>query len=154
MSNVASVANGEENTCVVMKDGTMKCWGYGYYGQNGDGSTTTTYNPSATTTASVTGVIQAALGYEHTCVVTTAGAVKCVGYNGYGQLGDGTLTNNTSWVTAISSGAISVACGGYHSCALMGNGTVQCWGNNGSGQLGDNGACGTSCKTPVTVSGF
>jgi alpha-tubulin suppressor-like RCC1 family protein len=152
VSNVASIANGEENSCVVMKDGTMKCWGWGAYGQNGDGSTTTTYQPSTTTSASVTGIIQACVGYEHTCVVTSAGAVKCVGYNGSGQLGNGSTSSSTTWVTPIASGAISVACGGSHTCALMSNGTAECWGANGSGQLGD----GTYAQrtSPVAVSSF
>jgi alpha-tubulin suppressor-like RCC1 family protein len=105
--------------------------------------------------ASISNVAQVAVGYYHTCVVTTDGAVECVGYNTYGQLGNGTTTNATTWQTAISSGAAGVACGNYHTCAIMTNGKAYCWGYNYWGQLG-NGSSGTftANPTPALVSGF
>ena len=30
------------------------------------------------------------IGYSHSCAVLDTGAIDCWGYNGYGQLGDGT----------------------------------------------------------------
>ena len=39
--------------------------------------------------------ISAGSGSYHTCALTTAGAAKCWGYNGYGQLGDGTTVDKS-----------------------------------------------------------
>jgi alpha-tubulin suppressor-like RCC1 family protein len=65
------------------------------------------------------------------------GTVKCWGYNGYGQLGDGTTTQRTTPVVAGVSSVTSTSTGAQHTCAAIADGTVQCWGGNYSGQLGD-----------------
>ncbi|MFF5206379.1 RCC1 domain-containing protein [Streptosporangium sp. NPDC000396] len=66
--------------------------------------------------------------------------VKTWGYNGDGQLGDGTTTERHTPVTAAgvtTAGVVSVAGGGLHSLALLSNGTIEAWGRNDEGQLGD-----------------
>ena len=81
------------------------------------------------------------------------GALATWGYNGYGQLGDGTTTNRFVPVAVSGlTGVVAVAAGDYHTVALKSDGTVWTWGSNGSGQLGD----GTTTQrlTPVQVSGL
>ncbi|MGA9350442.1 MAG: hypothetical protein WBW48_16795, partial [Anaerolineae bacterium] len=94
-----------------------------------------------------------AAGYRHTCALT-AGGVKCWGYNGYGQLGDGTWTwrNTPVDVSGLTSGVTTIAAGSYHTCALTAGGGAKCWGHNNNGQLGD--GTTTNRNTPVDVSGL
>jgi cysteine-rich repeat protein len=99
------------------------------------------------------GATRTALGYQHACAVLRDGAVRCWGYNGQGQLGNGTTSNTPNPVTVSGlSGAVQIDGGYYHTCARLAGGAVQCWGYNGYGQLGDNTT--TNRSTPVTVSGL
>src|SRR5207248_1426185 len=80
------------------------------------------------------------------CGVTTAGAAYCWGYNGLGELGDGTTTNSATPV-AVSGGLTfaAVSAGLYHTCGVTTVGAAYCWGNNGDGDIG-NGTTTTSPK--------
>ncbi|RYE42381.1 MAG: IPTL-CTERM sorting domain-containing protein [Hyphomicrobiales bacterium] len=152
-SGVAALAAGNAHTCVVTSAGAVQCWGWNPQGQLGDGTTT-----QRTAPVPVNGlgsdVASLAVGANHTCAVTTIGAVQCWGNNGNGQLGNGSLNNSSSpvAVSGLGSGVASLAAGFAHTCALTNAGSVQCWGNNGYGQLGNDPT--TDSRTPVPVSGL
>jgi alpha-tubulin suppressor-like RCC1 family protein len=88
----ASVSAGFVNSCAVSTTGALYCWGTNRFGAMGLGSSvdsgpwTPTLIPNLPTIASVT-----ALNYS-ACAVATDGRRFCWGFNGYGQLGDGTTT--------------------------------------------------------------
>jgi alpha-tubulin suppressor-like RCC1 family protein len=64
------------------------------------------------------------------------GTVWAWGYNGYGQLGDGTTTDSSVPVQVSGlSGVTAIAGGGDSGYALRLDGTVWAWGYNGYGQL-------------------
>ena len=151
-SGVIGVAAGRYHTCAVTAGGGVKCWGSNGRGQLGDGTTTDRLTP-VDVSGLGSGVSALAAGAEHTCAVTAGGGVKCWGYNGYGQLGDGTTIGRATPVdvNGLGSGVSVVAAGRYHTCVMTAGG-VKCWGGNSNGQLGD----GTtqSRTTPVDVSGL
>jgi pimeloyl-ACP methyl ester carboxylesterase len=145
-SGVIALTAGSSHTCALTGAGGVKCWGYNYYGQLGDGTTTNRLTPINVTDLS-SGVIDITAGGSHTCALTSVGGVKCWGYNYYGQLGDGTTTNRLTPMDAVGMGGgiSSLGAGFYHTCALTSAGGVKCWGSNDYGQLGD----GTADYRPI-----
>ncbi len=68
------------------------------------------------------------------------GATYCWGFNGSGQLGDGTTTQRLT-PTQVNGGLTftTLAAGSTHTCGVTGAGVALCWGRNSSGQLGISG---------------
>ena len=148
-SGVQQISAGNLHTCIIV-DGVAKCWGYNASGQSGVNTTSTVTTPTNvlnSSAATMTGVQYVTAGRDHTCALVN-GSVRCWGYNGNAQLGDGTIVDRlvATQTTGLTSGLLMAAIGSYHSCAVV-NGGVQCWGRNDYGQLG-NGTY-TNSSSPV-----
>jgi len=109
------------------------------------GGASTDPSGTALTSRAAMGYIDA--GDAHTCVVTAAWTVVCVGSGLDGRLGTGSTSDvgddpseTGAAMPTVSLGtgrtARAVAAGDAHTCALLDDGRVKCWGANGSGQLG------------------
>ncbi|WP_176736710.1 RCC1 domain-containing protein, partial [Oligoflexus tunisiensis] len=102
--------------------------------------------------------IQAAVGSDHTCGLTSQGQVYCWGSNSGGELGDGSdvdadaplEVDNTAFAIGERIGLISA--GWSHTCAVSTVGNAYCWGDNSNGQLGDGSTTARSIPTAVDVS--
>lgn len=123
------IAVGNGHTCTLTADGGVVCWGNNIVGQLGDG-TGSIRNVPGKAVGLASGVRALAAGSGHTCALTTAGSVKCWGYNQYGQVGDGSRTNRHAPVDVVGlpPDIVAIAAGGEQSCALTSAGAVHCWG--------------------------
>lgn len=145
-----SASNGS-HTCALSThdDANVFCWGWGEYGQLGDGTTdrTTPHRVQEIVTH-----IDLSVGQDHTCTATAGGLIVCWGRNHTGQLGDNTTTDRAEPASLYGAGGLvfrKVAAGDVHSCGLTEDGAAHCWGSNLYGQVGDGTTTQRNVVTPV-----
>jgi len=164
-TTVMAISAGDHHTCALSSRGTVKCWGYNYGGELGNGSELYLAKTGSSTPVQVkavsgrgalSSVTQISAGGDDTCALLAGGTVNCWGYNTKGQLGDGATTNSSIPVqvkdaagTGLLTNVTQISVGRLHACALLRDQTVECWGANYYGQLG-NGAT-TQRAIPVQV---
>ena len=115
ITQIAGIAAGYYHSVAFTRGGATGAWGWNVGGTLGDG--TTTNKPYAVPVYGLSsGVRAVAAGGYHTLAITAAGTVAAWGWNGYGQLGDGTTTQrNVPIRVAGPLTALSIAGGAYHS---------------------------------------
>ena len=169
------VAAGALHSCALADTTEVWCWGSeqsGRLGNNPNPALTTPRPPQQVVLANgspLTGVLDIASGYDHTCARMDDGTVVCWGKNSQGQLGDNSTDerpyavpvfreDSLSGVNVQLDNVIDVSAGQTHTCAVRQGdapGEVWCWGDNFHGQLGDNegGNQGpdSSVATPVLI---
>ena len=146
---------GSAQSCFMLDNGSVKCWGKNNLGQLGLGDTINRGDNSSEMGDNLTAIdlgngrtaTAIAAGNHHTCAILDNASIKCWGSNASGQLGLGNTSNrgdNSSEMgdnlTAIDLGngrtAKAIATGDSHTCAILDNASIKCWGSNASGQLG------------------
>ncbi len=152
-SGVQAVTVAGHHTCALLDSGSVKCWGFNYGGEVGDGTSGVFRSMPVNVVGLSSGVSAVAAGGAHTCALLNSGGVKCWGWNNFNQLGDGTSTNRLTPVDVVglssSVHALGSNLGNNSTCVLMSNGGVKCWGLNDYNQLGD--GTTTNRSTPVDV---
>lgn len=152
---VTRVAHGTYTTCVILDDGSLKCWGDNDAQGNGDdvyrgddpddmGDNLPTVDLGAGRSAS-----DVVIGQQHTCAILDDDQVKCWGSQRFGQLGNGVNSINPIGnapgemgdnlpVVDLGTGrtATQLVAGGFYTCALLDGGAVKCWGWGSYGRLG------------------
>ena len=87
---------------------------------------------------------------QHNCAVLEDGQLLCWGFNLLGQLGNGTLVDQSSPFTVPNvSDATQVWTSYNGTCILRRTSTVQCWGRNRSGSLGTGNLSDSTVPTDV-----
>jgi alpha-tubulin suppressor-like RCC1 family protein len=136
-SGVTAITAGADFSEAIQNGGVFG-WGDNDLGRLGDGTTTSVRTSPVAAVGLSNGVTSIAAGNAFTLAVRNGG-VYAWGYNGFGQLGDGTTT--TSLVPeridpADLKNIVSVAAGGNSSYALSSDGSLWVWGYNTFGELG------------------
>ena len=153
LTGITAIAGGSYHSLALSGSGAAFAWGENNFGQLGDGTITNRPSPTAVftiDTVGLAGVSAISAGIYHS-IFLSGGAVYGVGYNGYGQLGDGTTLNRSVMVPAALTNVQTIAAGGYHTLALSGA-SLYAWGQNVNGQLGDGTAINRSVPTAVAAS--
>ncbi|MEJ6627734.1 MAG: hypothetical protein QNL08_00970 [Ilumatobacteraceae bacterium] len=146
---------GDNHTCIVLSDNSVKCFGMGADGQLGSGTTDNIGDGTGMSVASSSAVALGAgrtvraisAGASHTCALLDNATIKCWGSGLYGRLGyEGSADRGNSTgqmadslpAVALGTGrtALQLSVGAQHSCALLDNSSVKCWGRGTYGQLG------------------
>tara|TARA_R110002020_G_scaffold55974_2_gene155015 strand:- start:256 stop:1362 length:1107 start_codon:yes stop_codon:yes gene_type:complete len=138
----------------VKTDNTLWSWGYGTYGQRGDGTTTGATNPLLTPTqvGSLTDWESVSAGASCGYATKTDGTLWAWGINSSGQLGTG---NDILYSSPVQIGSLTDWGGAIIRPTLLSvtvlksNGTLWSWGNGQDGKLGDGQVANKSSPTQV-----
>jgi alpha-tubulin suppressor-like RCC1 family protein len=153
LHDVVAVAAGRGHSLALLANGHVKAWGRNSSGQLGDGSTQSSGTPVLVLPGVVfLGARAIAAGGRHSLAVLKDGRMVAWGENGFGQLGDGTLTDRVHPTLIVASpltGYTGVAGGANHSLARHRDGRVFAWGRNHQGQLGNGTFTGSA--VPVQI---
>ncbi len=149
---IESVSSKLNFGCILLSDGSVRCWGnnqgsqLGYPGPGG--------SSVPVTIGGLTQVNLISAGYFHACVVLQDGTGRCWGGGYGGQLGNGSdqISHEPVTVQGLED-LVSISAGYFHTCAVKGDGTAWCWGFSSYGQIGD-GTTETMHPTPVQVNGI
>jgi hypothetical protein len=109
LSDVKSIAIGEQSSCALTESGKVECWGT----HVGPRSSSMANAPS-----NLGKVIAISNGASHACAIGEDNAVRCWGQNDYGQ------TNVPSDLGAVR----TVLAARYQSCAITVANGLRCWG--------------------------
>ena len=143
---------GSAHTLMLAEDGKVWALGANNYGQLGNGAFGgESLEPRKV--AGLDGIVAVLAGGSHSVALKNDGTVWTWGYNGSGQLGDGTTQRSSVPHMVAGIGNVkAIATGRNHVVALKQDGTVLAWGDNISGQGGNGG--NINCMKPTQVPGL
>jgi alpha-tubulin suppressor-like RCC1 family protein len=152
------ISAGEAHSCGLTRAGKAYCWGLNYMGQLGNGTVTLDHTPTPLPTPVQTSLTfkQISAGRGHTVALTPDGKAYAWGYNGHGQLGNGTasLLSGSPLPLAVQTSLTftHISAGSYVTRALTLEGKAYAWGLNTFGELGDGTTQERSIPTAVQTS--
>lgn len=118
--------------CGKFSDGSVKCMGYNFNGNLGDGTQTDRKTDAVSTGFS--NIASLSMDYYTTCGVSVQGVVKCAGLNRNGDLVNGSYDEYVLNPTASfnSESVLAISMGFEFACAIMTDSRVKCGGLDGN----------------------
>jgi alpha-tubulin suppressor-like RCC1 family protein len=148
---VMRISAGKQLTCAVLADRSARCWGDGWLGQVGSG-TTGTYILRPERVSSLDDASDIEGGDDASCAIDSMGIAYCWGAS---VLGDGFVDGSAVPVPiAAEDGVEILAVGTTHTCVLN-SGQVMCWGyNHDAFTLGFDAGPGETVLVPTPLPGL
>ena len=148
-NNWKQVAGGGYASAAIKTDGTL--WSWGRY--PGDNTKSNRSSPVTTAGGGTNWKQVSCKGNWVKSAIKTDGTLWTWGENGYGEVGDGTITTRNSPVTTAGGGSnwAQVSTANRAVFAIKTDGTLWTWGHNPNGQLGD--GTTSSRLSPITTAG-
>jgi alpha-tubulin suppressor-like RCC1 family protein len=151
---VKATARGGYTAYALTSAGTVYAWGYGTYGELGNGSDTTSALPVKVSFPPGTVITAIAATEFSAYALTSRGEVLAWGYGSDGELGNGTASSSSDVPVPVSLPAgtkvTAIAAEDLGGLALTSADTVLAWGYGTDGELGN--GTDTSSDTPTAVS--
>lgn len=157
LTGVDGLASDGRGFCALLSTTGVDCWGYDWLVPGKNGSFGIDRIPEAVKgpggTGTLTGVADVIGGSDGYCTLLESSGVDCWGYDGNGDLGNGTAGGAELTPVAVDGiggsgtlgGVVAVVSDGDNSyCALLGSSQVACWGN---------GLAGDASPYPLLVEG-
>ncbi|GAA4591704.1 hypothetical protein GCM10023194_51660 [Planotetraspora phitsanulokensis] len=159
LTKVIKVDAGDAHSLAVRSDGTVAAWGYNYYRQLGDGTTTNRATP--VTVPGLTNVAQVSAGSYDSAALRSNGTVAAWGFNylGHAQLADGTPVtqpDDRQWRSPVYvpglSSVTQISTGSSHTLVKVGPPVVTAKASiSGTGAVGAKLTCKASFLAATSV---
>src|SRR4051794_16899558 len=146
-----AISAGVAETCAILDDGNVRCWGFGGDGRLGNGSVASIGDNETPGSAPVVNLGPGrtakaiSVGNGFACARLDDASMRCWGFGLDGRLGYGNTASIGDNEAPGSVGpvklgtnrtALAVTLGARHTCARLDDGNVRCWGYGPNGRLG------------------
>lgn len=152
LTNIKSLAVGDDYALGLKDDGTVWVWGYDYYGSFGTGSQDTGFTYSSTP-VQISGLsnIMDVKASTHSVALDSRGIVWTWGLNDNGQLGDGTTKTRSPPVQMHVTKATLITCSTGNTFTVGEDGTIYGCGDNQNYVLGERKSIDEYIAVPVKI---
>jgi len=131
-----AISAGSAHALALDRNGSVWVWGSNLEGQLGIGTTGGSFS-APRKLQSPSGIVAISAGDVYSLALDNTGHVWAWGFNGTGELGDGTQTSHPTPTPASILGATAISAGSLFAMARKADGSLWAWGDDQFGELGN-----------------